>query len=121
MSDHRNTPNSTAESAANLQSWLASCVFLFTALYQHLSLSATFLTLKVVLFVIVGLLVARAGIDYPAQYLNRTIALRLVADRQQADRDRALDKAGAIATFIKAAQVILAFMATKWAYGWYFG
>ncbi len=82
---------------------------------MQLSLSelASLVSSTGLLFIGLGLLVTVLLIDLPAQMLQAKM-LQSAAESENAERKT--DKAQALATFIKAAQVIIAFIVAKYAY-----
>lgn len=97
---------SDSENQAQQQSWLATICFAFISLYMQLRLSIDLLSLMSIGYILGGLVICRLLIDLPGQYLQRYIYVR----SQQNTENQGEDKAAAINTFVKAAQVILAFV-----------
>ena len=103
----QNTPKS--------RSWLGSTVFIFTTLYLQLSLAdlASLISSTGLLFLGLGLLIAVLLIDLPAQMIQDKM---LQSAEESENAERKTDKARALGTFIKAAQVIIAFIVAKYGY-----
>ncbi len=108
------------QQAHNQQSWLATVTFAFVAMYTHMSVGISIATLTSIVFFIVGLLVSRFVIDYPAQLLQQKLFKKETQGLSGEAFRQGADKAAATGTFIKAAQVIIAFAATKYSYPLFF-
>ncbi|MCW8885577.1 MAG: hypothetical protein OQK12_10030 [Motiliproteus sp.] len=104
---HKNSPKS--------RSWLGSTVFIFTTLYLQLSLAdlASLISAAGLLFLGGGILVSMLLIDIPAQF-GQT---KLLQSAEASDNpERKVEKAQALGTFVKAAQVIAGFIVAKYAF-----
>ena len=103
-------------------SWLATVVVLFTALYFQLSFAGfeALLSYKVFAFFTVGAALAAILLDLPAFILRSYITARVLKNASDETTEHLENGAGALGTFIKAGQVIIAFVATKYGYSWYF-
>ena len=103
-------------------SWLATVVVVFTTLYFQLSFTGagSILSLKTIVFFIIGAGLAAILLDLPASVLQRYITAQMLKNRSDDKAEHAENGAGALGTFIKAGQVIIAFVATKYGYSWYF-
>lgn len=95
------------------QSWLATIVFTFTALYQHLSLSLDPTTLLSLSYFIGGIIASKLLLDVPGQWLQNLLHKKSTVGKTGEEKNRGEDKAAAICTFVKAAQVILALVVAK--------
>ncbi len=102
--------------------WLGTWVFIFTALYFHLSAGGldALLSVYAMIFIAVGIIVAALLIDFPAQVLQLEISRRIAAASPESSEEQQTGKARAIGTFIKAGQVVLAFVATKYLFAWFY-
>lgn len=105
MNPEKNTPSMA-------HSWLATLSFAFIGFYMHMSLSLSFFTVEALVFFIGGLAVCKVAIDIPGQYLQAHLFKRSLASKPN-DQATAESKAAALATFVKAAQVIIAFVLAK--------
>ncbi len=67
-----------------------------------------------------GIIAAKLFLDIPAQILHGALTLRIIKGKSGSELIRAVEKAGAYGTFIKAGVVVVAYIATKQAYIWHF-
>lgn len=110
----------TEQQGQTQQSWLATVTFAFVAMYTHMSLGITVMSLESIIFFAVGLIVCRLCLDIPAQQLQRRLYNQKTQGLSGEAFRQGADKAAAMGTFIKAAQVIIALAATKYSYPFFF-
>lgn len=110
----------TAQQGHNQQSWLATVTFAFVAMYTHMSLGITVMSMESIIFFVVGLIGCRLLLDVPAQLLQRKLYNKETQGLSGEAFRQGADKAAAMGTFIKAGQVIIALAATKYSYPFFF-
>ncbi|MEH6627969.1 MAG: hypothetical protein V7739_16115 [Motiliproteus sp.] len=100
------------------RNWLASAVFLFITLYLQLSAftAASLISVQFLLFMVIGLLMSALLVDLPAHAVQKKLPVWLKSDAITGHGEQAPDKAAVVATFVKAAQVVIAFTAGKYAF-----
>lgn len=111
----------TTEQQGNTQqSWLATVTFAFVAMYTHMSLGISVMSIESIVFFVAGLLSCRLLLDIPAQLLQRLLYSKETQGLSGEAYRQGADKAAAMGTFIKAGQVIIALAATKYSYPFIF-
>lgn len=101
-------------------SWVGVIVFLFTTGYLQKKLGGTIFDVNLLMYCIIGAAVIKIALDVPGKLIHGYVAMSIVKDKTGAELLRAINKAGAVGTIIKASVVVIAYMLAKYGFQEFF-